>query len=104
MRLLVRRSFRDDLSEISLKVWEERPDAARRLLAEVQLTLLQLQAFPMSGKAFTPKTVLPVQFRVAPIRGFPSLRVYYFIEGNDLQVVRIIHGARDVEKLLDPEG
>jgi toxin ParE1/3/4 len=38
--------------------------------------------------------------RLWPVKGFPNLLVFYRIEGDRLEVVRVLHGSRDVESIF----
>ena len=38
-----------------------------------------------------------------PVRGFPAMRIYYIHSGGDLRIVRILHGKRDINPLLEEE-
>jgi plasmid stabilization system protein ParE len=38
-----------------------------------------------------------------PVSGFPMIRVYYIYASEDLRVVRILHGRRDVNAILEDE-
>lgn len=39
--------------------------------------------------------------RAFPLREFPRHLVFYKFIGNDLDVVRVLHGARDIESLFE---
>lgn len=41
--------------------------------------------------------------RFWPLRGFESYLVFYRVDEDDIDVVRILHGARDVEGELAAE-
>jgi toxin ParE1/3/4 len=38
--------------------------------------------------------------RAFPVRSFQSYIVLYFVAGGRVQVVRIVHGARDLEEMF----
>jgi len=37
------------------------------------------------------------------VRGFPAMRIYYLHFGDELRIVRILHGKRDINPLLEGE-
>jgi plasmid stabilization system protein ParE len=37
------------------------------------------------------------------VPGFPAIRVYYLLAGEELRVIRILHGKRDIHALLENE-
>jgi toxin ParE1/3/4 len=39
-----------------------------------------------------------------PVGGFGAVRVYFLIEGDSIQVIRILHGKRDVRRILESES
>jgi plasmid stabilization system protein ParE len=38
-----------------------------------------------------------------PVTGFEAIRIYYALEEEAIQVVRILHGKRDVRRILQSE-
>jgi plasmid stabilization system protein ParE len=98
-------SFREDLALRALwYVREAGTDVARRYQAAVDATLNLLAAQPDLGRKRHfqhPKLhglrSLPVQ------RPFNKVLIFYRIDGDCLQAVRLIHGARDLpRRLLEP--
>ena len=43
---------------------------------------------------------MPVALRKRTIKGFEKYLVFYFIEGDQVQILRVLHGARDVSSIL----
>lgn len=41
---------------------------------------------------------------VLAVAGFPSIRIYYLVAGNNLRVIRILHGKRDINPMLENES
>jgi toxin ParE1/3/4 len=41
--------------------------------------------------------------RSFPVKGFPAIRVYYLVYEQTIQVVRVLHGKRDLGRLLKDE-
>lgn len=39
-----------------------------------------------------------------PISGFPSMRIYYIYTEKNLRIVRVLHGKRDINLLLEEQG
>jgi toxin ParE1/3/4 len=56
----------------------------------------------------TPQLGAPCKFKAAelkatrriPVRGFPKFLVFYQLKKNEVFVLRVIHGARDLESLF----
>jgi toxin ParE1/3/4 len=41
-----------------------------------------------------------VGLRTWSIDGFDAMKIYYLVEEDELRIVRILHGRRDVERIL----
>jgi toxin ParE1/3/4 len=55
---------------------------------------------PLSGAPcrFNPAELHAI--RRVPISGFPKHLVFYSVEDNDVLILRVLHGARDLESLF----
>lgn len=38
------------------------------------------------------------------VRGFKEIRIFYLVSGDELRIVRVLHGKRDIERILSEEG
>lgn len=38
-----------------------------------------------------------------PVAGFEAIRIYYLLDGNTMYVIRVLHGKRDVKRILESE-
>lgn len=85
-----------DLRELVDFIAEDNQDAARRFLARLRSEMERIVAAPGIGHRREDLTGQPVRF-------WPVGRylVIYRQEGQDVEVVRVLHGARDVAALLD---
>jgi plasmid stabilization system protein ParE len=36
--------------------------------------------------------------------GFEAIRIYYLLDEDTIRVIRILHGKRDVKRILEREG
>ena len=43
---------------------------------------------------------MPVALRKRTIKGFEKYLVFYFMEDDEVQILRVLHGARDVSSIL----
>ena len=69
-------------------IHDEDPVAARRMAAAIALNLQQLAAFPKSGKLGRVKGT-----RELVINGTPFIAIYR-IKGNQVEVLRVLHGRQ----------
>jgi len=38
------------------------------------------------------------------VLGFETIRVYYLVQGEALRIVRVLHGKRDLRRILEAES
>ena len=41
--------------------------------------------------------------RTWAVTGFEAIRIYYLLENDTVQIIRILHGKRDVKRVLERE-
>jgi toxin ParE1/3/4 len=83
--------------------WYERQED-RRLSqhweSAVSSAVLRIAKNPRSGAPCEFKAEELRHLRRTPVAGFPKHLIFYQFHANELIVVRVIHGARDLESLL----
>jgi plasmid stabilization system protein ParE len=62
-----------------------------------------LRRHPFIGPRLELSDPLLQNLRSWPITGFEAIRIYYLLQKDAIQVVRILHGKRDVKRLLELE-
>lgn len=82
-----------DLDAIALTIGNENPAAAYRLLHSIDSAMALALAFPEIGEA-----VEHLGPNVRRLCEGPYLLFYRRVE-NDIELVRVIHGARDIRHL-----
>jgi toxin ParE1/3/4 len=98
-------SFRDaavsDILE-QAEWYEEQADLAlsARWERAVASVLIRLAQRPHCGTLcrFTSDSLRGI--RRIPVKGFSKHLIFYRVEKNDVMILRVIHGARDLESLL----
>ena len=72
----------------------------RRWENEVTAALIRIEKNPRSGAkcAFSSDELQGI--RRMPITGFPRHLIFYRAEEEEIRILRVIHGARDLESLL----
>jgi len=76
---------------------------AQRFLDAVQSAIEELCRAPGLGAPRPLKNAALAGLRSWPVRGFPSMRIFYLLSGDKLRVVRVLHGRRDIAALLEKE-
>ena len=106
MKSVIRQRARDDM--IRQFRWylveQDAPDAAFRFLNAVEASVEQLMRVPGTG---TPKALgnpALAGLRAWPVEGFEDMRIFYLVEGETLKIVRILHGKRDINRILEGES
>jgi plasmid stabilization system protein ParE len=87
---------RNDLRDIFLDIAEDSPDAARRLQAEFYEVLQSLARSPGTGHYH--EELLSRNYR---FWNFYSYVIAYVWEAKPIQVIAVVHGARDLALFFD---
>ena len=77
------------------------PEVADRFLAAVQDTFETLAAMPRMGTLCGFQRPAARRLRRWAVKGFENWLVFYQPKRRGIEVVHLIHGARDIESLLD---
>lgn len=93
----------DDISDAYLHIARDSSSAAERLLDAVEDAVRLLLAHPGAGKRREFRSAAAQGVRSWPVRGFESYLIFYMAAGDGLEIVRFIHGARDIPRLLEDE-
>ncbi len=89
------RQFRYYLVERNL------PEIASRFRTAVRKTVEFLRQRPRSGARYH---FGRSDLRSVPVTGFEAIRIFYSVEDEALHIVRILHGKRDLKRILRSEG
>jgi len=89
-----------DLITIATYISTDNLDAGDRFLYAAEATFQQLVQFPNLGRfsAFNHPAV--TQIRQFPIKGFKNYLIFYQIHSKTLEIVRVLHGAQNLETTL----
>jgi len=99
-RVRVRPRADRDIDVAIARLHEDRPAAAQQFLRELEAALLRIARRPAIG---SPRyTYLIKGLRVWQLRRFPYL-VFYLRRPSYIDVVRVLHGARDIPAALQPQ-
>jgi toxin ParE1/3/4 len=89
-----------DIEEISSYIADHNESAALRFLDHLESSFQFLEQFPRSGRVcrFRDPRLADVRKRVIP--GFKKYLIYYRPITDGVEILRIIHGARDTDQML----
>ena len=78
---------------------------AERYFAAVDRTCARLAKQPRSGTPYDSGVARLEGMRRAPVSGFTAYLLFYMPSANGIDIVRVLHGAQDIEHLfLEEEG
>ena len=98
--LLFRPRAIDDMEEQYLFLGKDSPQAAGRFVDCVERTLETLIVSPLIGSARTYQSAELVGLRMFPVRNFQTRLIFYIPTKSGIEVVRILHGSRDMASLF----
>ncbi len=78
-------------------------EVAERYLTAVNQTCARLAKQPGSGTPYDAGLARLEGMRRAPVAGFTAYLLFYVPSGAGIDVVRVFHGARDIENLFAQE-
>ena len=87
-----------DLFEIWSYIARDNPDAADRVEAAIYEACTLLAQSPLSGQVRKEFTSRPVRFWIVP--RFPNYLIVYRPDARPLEIIRVLHGMRDVRQIL----
>jgi len=91
----------DDAEAIADYLAQNDLRTALRFLENTEETLQFLARFPSIGSPLNSERPELASMRTYRVRGFDNHLIFYYDRGNAIEVVRIIHGARDIERELN---
>jgi toxin ParE1/3/4 len=102
---VVRQLFaaRRDLVEIVAYLAERSEPAARRFRVQAEATFERLAKSPGIGARYAPDDPAYAELRFFPISKFSKYLVFYRALPDGIEVVRVLHGARDIGAILAEE-
>ena len=103
-RIIRRPRARADIQEQAFRIADDNPEAARRFLVEVERTLELLADMPGMGAARPRLSPALRSLRMFSVGGgFDNHLLFYRPIKDGIELVRVLHGARDIEAILKAE-
>jgi toxin ParE1/3/4 len=95
------RARRDILSNAEYLEEHGSVETAQRFLDATQKTFEALAKIPKVGALCAFRSPALRRLRRWPVKGFENWLIFYQPRRNGVEIVHLIHGARDIESLLD---
>lgn len=103
MRIAKRPSAVSDLYDLAVYIGRDSADAAERFVDAAEATIARIAQFPESGTTFVTSNPRLKGMRVVRIEAFPNFLVFFLPRKETVEIVRVVHGARDFPKLFGTE-
>ncbi len=87
--------------EIAEYIGMRSPAAAERFMDATESTFLQLERMRGLGPAHESPNPRLAGIRVWAVKGFPNHLIFYRPFDGGIEIVTVLHGARDIESALD---
>jgi toxin ParE1/3/4 len=102
-RVVKRQRALRDLEERSLYIGQHNARAAHRFLEAARSTIRKLAASPRIGTRYEPDHPALAELRFLPVTGFKNDLIFYRVILGGVEIVRVLHGARDIAGVLGEE-
>ncbi|QEG35568.1 type II toxin-antitoxin system RelE/ParE family toxin [Bythopirellula goksoeyrii] len=96
----LRSAAEKDVSHCALFLNSRNPPAAIKFLDAFDATLLILQRTPEIGGSCRFANPLLEGIRVWSVASFKNYLIYYRILSEEIEIVRVLHAARDLESIF----
>jgi toxin ParE1/3/4 len=103
IEIIIRATARLDTVELAKYLLQQSAVAADRFLDACELTFSQLAAEPGIGSLYQTGAERFAGLRVFPVRGFPNHLAFYLTKESHLEIVRVLHGSRDLDAALQQD-
>lgn len=99
-RLVRRRAADEDITEQVAYIAGERPAVAHRYAIAVEHAFERIRDLPEIGvpRSYGARHLRAV--RVWPVPGFRRFLIFYRVTPRTVEVIRVLHSARDVPRIL----
>lgn len=99
-RVLLRLRAEQDVADHAIFISNEAPGAAVRFLEAFDASIEQLVEHPRAGKRWNAGAASLADLRWWPVHGFPKYLIFYRFSSDAIEVIRVLHGAQDIERIL----
>jgi toxin ParE1/3/4 len=92
-----------DLIDLATYIAEENMDVSDNFLAAAEETFKQLAQTPKMGRLRDFYNSNLADIRQQAIKGFKNYLVFYRVRDGDVEILRVLHGRRDIEAIFDDD-
>jgi toxin ParE1/3/4 len=102
-RLSIYPTAEADVDDAALFIAKDSIEAALRFYDSVERTYRQIRDHPMRSPRYELDHPKLANLRKRSVTGFRNYLVFYRIEPSIVEVIRVLHGARDIPSVLIEE-
>lgn len=99
----VRPAAQADIDDSAEYLAADSLDVGQRFLRQVNEGIEEICEAPELGAVREFNNPRIIGLRARPVKGFSNWRVYYLVADETVEIVRVLHGARDLERLFSEE-
>jgi toxin ParE1/3/4 len=104
VKVLYRQTASDDIvRQFRYYLVTAAPEIALRFREAVRRTVQSLSQNPLVGPRYSSSNPRIQNLRSWPVTGFEAIRIYYALAADAVLIIRILHGKRDVRRILGNE-
>jgi len=100
-QLVRRRAAEDDVAEQLTYLAGERPAVAHRYAIALEDAFERIKTMPEIGVLRPYRARRLKGVRVWPVPGFRRFLIFYRVTSKTVEVIRVLHSARDVPRVLE---
>ena len=105
MKHVIRPAAKDDIiRQFRYYLLEGAFDTANTFIDAVDGSIETVCRMPEMGAPKQFSNSILAGLRAWAVKGFEDMQIYYVIQDDVLRVVRVLHGKRDIGKILKREG
>ena len=79
------------------------PEVALRFKEAVRKTAIVIREQPRAAPPYPLRNARLQNLRSWPVAGFEAIRLYFLVEEDAIRIIRILHGKRNIRKILELE-
>jgi toxin ParE1/3/4 len=91
----------NDLDDQAAYLQQESPESAIRFLEQAEATFDLLAQMPRMGRLYDSDNPRLAGLRYFRVSGFEKHLIFYQVVEGGIEVLRVLHGARDIPSILE---
>ena len=103
LKIVIHDEARYDAIDIAYSIAENSLQASYEFVEEIDRAFARLAEMPGIGVIRTYNNSKYKGMRMSPIPNFPKYLIFYRPTETDLEILRVLHSARDIESLFLPD-